>query len=820
VIEIAGPDEADHEVPVGAQRQLPATLPVLPLREAVPLPDTLIPLAVGQERSVRLVDDVLRGDRTLVMVSSRKPEVEAPGPEDLYDVGVLGSIARMLKVPDGTIRILVQGGPRVHIDSWVAETPYLVAQVSELPDAVPADGSAELEALMRNVQQTFSRIVEANPYLPEELQLAVANIDDPSTLGNLIAGSLRIRSDEKQALLEEVDVARRLRRLVEILARELQVLSIGSEIQNQVQSEIDKGQREFVLRQQLDAIRKELGEFDESAAEASELRAQLDAIQLPEEVRRQVDRELKRLETLPPQAAEHGVIRTYLEWIASLPWDKETEDDLRLDHAREILDADHYDIEQVKDRILEFLAVRKLMGGRGQNSRGGILCFVGPPGVGKTSLGRSIARALGRKFERISAGGVRDEAEIRGHRRTYIGAMPGVIIRALRDAGSRNPLFMIDEIDKMGADYRGDPASAMLEVLDPEQNATFRDHYLDVPFDLSNVVFITTANTLDTIPGPLLDRMEVIQLAGYTEDEKLEIAKRYLVPRQIERNGLRKSWISFTDAALRTIIREYTREAGVRGLERQIGTVCRKVAREVAETGNGRPPKRVSISEPRVHELLGRPRFFPEAKRRTQQPGVATGLAWTPVGGDVLFIEATAYPGKGKLTITGQLGDVMRESAMAALSYVRSHHAELAPGLGEEWFAEHDIHVHVPAGATPKDGPSAGVTMTTAIISLLSGRLVRDDVAMTGEITLTGQVLPIGGLKEKALAAQRNGIRVVVAPALNAGDIEEIPEHLRREIDFVFVEHVREVLETALEAPPPPSDGRPRRPRAGSEARV
>jgi ATP-dependent Lon protease len=813
VIEIAGTGEDGRTVEVGAQRPVPGTLPVLPLRETIPLPDTLTPLAVGQERSIRLVDDVLRGNRMLVMVASRNPEIEAPGPEDLYEVGVVGAIARMIKVPDGTMRVLVQGGQRVHIDRWLRETPYLVAEVSEQPDVVPA-ADAELEALVRNVRTTFSSIVEGNPYLPEELQLAIANIDDPSALSHLIAGSLRIKPEEKQGLLEEVDVARRLRRLVEILARELEVISIGSEIQNQVQSEIDKGQREFVLRQQLEAIRKELGEFDESAAEANELRQQLDAIALPEEVRRQVDRELKRLENLPPQAAEHGIIRTYLEWIASLPWDTSTEDNLDLTHAREVLDEDHYDIEQVKDRILEFLAVRKLK----PDARGSILCFIGPPGVGKTSLGRSIARALGRKFERISAGGVRDEAEIRGHRRTYIGALPGTIIRALRDAGSNNPLFMIDEIDKMGADWRGDPSSAMLEVLDPEQNSTFRDHYLDVPFDLSNVMFITTGNTLDTIPGPLRDRMEVIQLAGYTEDEKLEIAKRYLVPRQIERNGLRKSWISFSDKALRVIIRDYTREAGVRNLEREVGTVCRKVARDVAESFNGaRPVKKASISEARVRDLLGRPRFHSETKRRTRQPGVATGLAWTPVGGDVLFIEATSYPGKGNLTITGQLGDVMKESAQAALSYVRRHHAELAPGLGEGWFAEHDIHIHVPAGAIPKDGPSAGVTMATALVSLITARPVRDEVGMTGEMTLTGQVLPIGGLKEKALAAQRAGIATVIAPALNEADVEEIPEHLRRDLTFVFVDHIDEVLEVALEAPS--SNGR-RRPRAAANRRV
>jgi ATP-dependent Lon protease len=818
VIEIAGGGH-EHAVEVGAQREVPATLPVLPLRETVPLPDTLTPLAIGQERSIQLVNDALAGGRMLVMVASKNSELEQPGPEDLHEVGVVGAIARMIKVPDGTLRILVQGAQRVHVDRWTQTTPYLAAEISELPDVVTE--SPEVTALTRNVQETFSRIVDQVPYLPEELQYAVANIDDPSALSHLIAGSLRIKSEEKQGLLEEVDVPRRLRRLVEILARELEVISIGSEIQSQVQSELDKSQREYVLRQQLEAIRKELGEFDESAAEAGELRAQLDAIVLPEEVRRQADRELKRLEALPPQAAEHGVIRTYLEWIASLPWDKSSEDDLDLQHARAVLDEDHYDIEQVKDRILEFLAVRKLNPG----ARGSIVCFVGPPGVGKTSLGRSIARALGRAFERISVGGVRDEAEVRGHRRTYIGAMPGTIIRAIRDAGTNNPLFMIDEIDKMGSDWRGDPSSAMLEVLDPEQNATFRDHYLDVPFDLSHVMFITTANTLDTIPGPLRDRMEIIELAGYTEEEKLQIAKRYLVPRQIERNGLRKSWLTITDRGLRTIIGDYTREAGVRNLEREIGTVCRKIARQVAEAADtadrdgAKPsrPRRVTVGPDRVRELLGRQRFYTESKRRTQQPGVATGLAWTPVGGDVLFVEATSMPGKGRLTITGQLGDVMRESAQAALSYVRAHHAALAPGLGDDWFAEHDIHVHVPAGAIPKDGPSAGITMATALVSLVTGRPLRDDVAMTGEVTLTGQVLPIGGLKEKALAAQRSGIGTVIAPSRNEADVEEIPEHLRRDLSFVWVDNVEQVLDAALE--PPRSNGG-RRSRAGQKARV
>jgi ATP-dependent Lon protease len=790
VIDVLAEGVGPREVEVGAKSPVPGALPVLPLRETVPFPETLTPLAVGQERSVQLVNDVLGGDRTLVMVASRQPELEAPGPDALYEVGVVGVVARMLKVPDGSLRLLVQGAQRVTLDSWVRETPYLVAQVSERPDVL--EQTPELTALMRSVQQTFSRIVEEVPYLPEELQLAVANIDDPSALTHLIAGSLRLAGDEKQSLLEETDVAKRLRRLTEVLARELEVISIGTKIQTQVQSELDKSQREFVLRQQLKAIQQELGEFDESAAEAGELREQLAQIELPEDVRKQADRELGRLENLPPAAAEHGVIRTYLEWIASLPWDKETEDDLDLVHAHGVLDADHHGLEQVKDRILEFLAVRRLK----PDARGSILCFVGPPGVGKTSLGRSIARSLGREFERISAGGVRDEAEIRGHRRTYIGAMPGTIIRALRDAGSRNPLFMIDEIDKMGSDFRGDPSSAMLEVLDPEQNATFRDHYLDVPFDLSRVMFITTANTLDTIPGPLLDRMEVIQIAGYTEDEKLQIAKRYLVPRQIERNGLKKSQLAIGDAALRAVIRDYTREAGVRNLEREVGAIARKVAREVAE---GKVHKRVSVSEQRARDLLGKRRYFTETQRRTRQPGVATGLAWTPVGGDVLFIEATAMPGTGKLTITGQLGDVMKESAQAALSWVRGHGSELVEGLQEEWFAEHDLHVHVPAGAIPKDGPSAGITMATALSSLLTERCVRAEVAMTGEITLTGQVLPIGGLKEKALAAQRHGIRHIIAPERNEADIDDIPEALRSRLRFTFVSEIGEVLDVALQ---------------------
>jgi ATP-dependent Lon protease len=787
-IEIPPPDGRAQEVPVGTS--LPDALPVLPLKDSVPFPEMLTPLAVGQQRSVELVNDVLGGNRMLVMVASRDGEIENPGPDDLYAVGVVGVVARMLKVPDGSLRILVQGAQRVELGETVQHDPYLISRVEPAPDVL--DPSPELEALFRNVQQTFTQIVEQAPYLPEELQLAVANVDDPAELAHMIAGSLRIKTEERQQLLEERDVAKRLRRLSELLAREAELISIGSKIQSQVESEIDKGQREFFLRQQLKAIQEELGEVDEAAAEAADLRERIEAAGLPEHAAKQAERELSRFERLPPQSAEHGTIRNYLEWLADLPWSQSTEDHIDLKAARAVLDRDHYDIEKVKDRILEFLAVRKLK----PDAPSSILCFVGPPGVGKTSLGRSIAAAMGREFERISVGGVRDESEIRGHRRTYVGAMPGTIVRALRDAGSSNPVLMIDEIDKMGADFRGDPSSAMLEVLDPEQNGGFRDHYIDLPFDLSNVLFITTANQLEPIPGPLRDRMETIQLAGYTEEEKLEIAKRYLAPRQIERNGLVKSKIEFTDPALRELIDGYTREAGVRNLEREIGSICRKVARELAE-GTRRSKRRVGPKA--VAELLGRRRFHSDVGRRTDEPGVATGLAWTPVGGDVLFVEATAYPGEGKLQITGQLGDVMRESASAALSYVRRNLARIAPDAPADWFAENDLHVHVPAGAIPKDGPSAGITMATAIASLLSGRPVRSDTAMTGEITLTGLVLPIGGLKEKALAAQRAEISRVIAPRRNEGDLDEFPPNLLAGMEFLFADSVDDVLAAALD---------------------
>jgi ATP-dependent Lon protease len=764
----------------------PATLPVLPLKETVVFPQSMAPLAIGQDRSVRLIDDVVAGDRLLALVAAREAS-DSPGFDEIYEVGTVAIVHKMIKVPDGTLRILVQGLERVRLEQRLDSDPYLLGEFTPLPDVLSE--TPELEALTRNVQGLFARIIGLAPYLPEELQLAAANVDDPSALCHLVASTLRtIKTEERQDLLETVDVEQRLRKVSTILNRELEVFELGSRIQSQVQSEMEKGQREYFLRQQLKAIQSELGEDDPEAAEAAELRSRLEALDVSDEVRRAAERELSRLERLPPAAAEYGVIRTYLEWILTLPWGTYTEDDLDLEHARAVLDEDHFDLDKVKDRIIEHLAVAKL---RNEVS-GQILCFVGPPGVGKTSLGQSIARALGRRFVRLSVGGVRDESEIRGHRRTYIGSMPGSIIRSLRDAESANPLLLIDEIDKMGADWRGDPASAMLEVLDPEQNATFRDHYLDLPFDLSKTLFICTANSLDTIPGPLLDRMDVIQLSGYTEEEKLGIAKRYLLPKQLKAHGLTRSQLAVSDRMLRTIVREYTREAGVRNLERRIADVCRKAATQVAQ---GRTAK-LRVDDELLREWLGPRRFSGEVRKRTSDAGVATGLAYTSVGGDVLFIEATAYPGKGRLTITGQLGEVMQESAQAALSWVRAHTSEL--GLPESWFAEHDVHIHVPAGAVPKDGPSAGVTMATAIASLVRDEPVASDVGMTGEITLTGQVLPIGGLREKSLAAQRAGLKRVIFPRENEPDLDELPPETRKALAFVPADTIEDVFAAAF----------------------
>jgi ATP-dependent Lon protease len=787
--------DEEYQVGVSAEEQqraedlgdeLPATLPVLPLKETVVFPESMMPLAIGQERSIRLIDDVVGGDRLLALVTVQDEDADPPGWDDLYEIGTAAVVHKLIRVPDGTLRVLVQAIRRVRLVREAGSDPYLVGAFVELPDEIAE--TKEVEALTRNVQSLFARIIALVPYLPEELQLAAANVDDPSALCHLVASTLRLKTAEKQQLLEETSIEQRLRGVSLILNRELEVFELGTKIQSQVQAELEKGQREFFLRQQLKTIQEELGEGDPEQAEVAELRERLEKLDLSAEAEKAAMRELSRLERLPAAAAEYGVIRTYLDWIATLPWGVTTTDNLDLAYAREVLDEDHYDLAKVKDRIIEHLAVSKLR----NDPSGQILCFVGPPGVGKTSLGESIARALGRRFSRLSVGGVRDEAEVRGHRRTYIGAMPGSIIRALRDAESMNPLLLIDEIDKLGSDVRGDPASAMLEVLDPEQNGTFRDHYLDVPFDLSKILFICTANTVDTIPGALLDRMEVIALSGYTEDEKLGIAGRYLVPKQIEAHGLTPERLTIGVDALRHVIRDYTREAGVRGLERRIADLCRKTARKVAEGFEGT----IDIDAEGVRSDLGPRTYSSEVRRRTVDPGVATGLAYTAAGGDVLFIEAAAYPGEGKLTITGQLGEVMRESAQAALSWVRSHADRLA--LPEDWFAKHDLHLHVPAGAIPKDGPSAGVTMATAIASLVRGLPISNEVGMTGEITLTGQVLPIGGVREKVLAAQRAGLKLVILPRENEPELEDLPPETRRDLEFILVDSIEQVFEVAF----------------------
>ncbi|MDZ7270735.1 MAG: endopeptidase La [candidate division KSB1 bacterium] len=769
-----------------AKIEIPDELPVLPLRDTVVFPFVATPLIVARRPSVQLIDDVLSGNRLLALVAQRKPELEEPRPEDIYTVGTAAIVLKMLKFPDGSLRVLVQGIERVKVLEYTSSEPYYRARIKVVRESYRP--STKIEALMRNVQIQFQKIVSLVPHLPDELQVVAMNLQDPGRLADLVASNINLNLQEKQEILEHADVEKRLERLTVFLTRELEVLELGSKIQSQVQSELGKNQREYFLREQLKAIQQELGIGDERSAEINELRKAIEEAKMPEQAYKEAMRELDRLAKMQPGAAEYTVSRTYIDWLVSLPWSISTEDNLDIEAARRVLDEDHYDLEKVKERILEYLAVRKLK----PDSKGPILCFVGPPGVGKTSLGRSIARALGRKFVRMSLGGVRDEAEIRGHRRTYIGALPGRIIQGLKNARANNPVFMLDEVDKIGADFRGDPSSALLEVLDPEQNFSFSDHYLEVPFDLSKVMFITTANVLDTIPPALRDRMEVLELPGYIAEEKLQIAFKYLIPRQIEENGLKPKHITFTRAAVRKIIQEYTREAGVRNLEREIASICRKVAKDVAAHGD---TKHI-VTPDKLQDYLGPAKYFSEVKERTSEPGVATGLAWTPVGGDILFVEATKMRGSNKLTLTGQLGEVMRESAQAALSYVRSRAAQL--GIQEDVFEKYDIHVHVPEGAIPKDGPSAGVTIATSLVSLLTDRPIRSDIAMTGEITLRGKVLPVGGIKEKVLAARRAGIRHVILPRKNEKDLAEIPEELRKEITFYFVDTMDQVLELAL----------------------
>jgi ATP-dependent Lon protease len=786
---------------------VPSHLPILPLRGVVVYPMTAMPLRVGQPRSIRLVDDAVSRKRLIGLVTSRDPELEAPGPDDVYRIGTVAAVQRLFKSQDGTITLIAHGLLRIKIEEFTSETPYLTARVSTIPEI--ADSSPEIEALRRNIMDGFRRLNELSPTVAEEMVTVINDMEEPLQLVYNIADQVkRMDLGDAQRLLELDRVTEKMHLLLGVVTKEVEVLELGRKIQHEAQSEMEKTQREYFLREQLKAIQRELGEADEQQMEAEEFRKKIEESGMPEEAEKEARRELDRLSRLPTAAAEYGVIRTYLDWLTSLPWSIQTEDDLDISHAREVLDEDHYDLDEIKERILEYLAVRKLRAERKEEldeveptdlirkeREGVILCFVGPPGTGKTSLGQSIARAMGRKFIRQSLGGVRDEAEIRGHRRTYIGALPGRIIQALRRVESKNPVFMLDEVDKLGTDFRGDPASALLEVLDPEQNREFRDHYLDVPFDLSQVMFITTGNLLDPIPAPLKDRMEILQLSGYTETEKVHIAQGYLIPRQLRENGLRAKELSFTDGALRQIIRDYTREAGVRNLEREIGKVCRKVVTRIAEEDGTQATK---VTKNNVTKFLKKPRYFPETALRTQLPGVATGLGVTAVGGDLMFFEATKMPGQKGFMVTGQLGDVMKESAQAALSYVRAKAKDL--GISDDIFEEVDIHLHVPAGAVPKDGPSAGVTMAAALASLLTGRNVRDDVGMTGEITLRGQVLPVGGIKEKVLAAHRAGLKTVILPKQNEKDLEDIPDEAQKNLNFVLVEHVDDVFEAALVA--------------------
>jgi ATP-dependent Lon protease len=856
-----------HDAPTGPPPgvfpvvdNIPPELPILPLRGMTVYPLAVVPLQVGQPRSLRLVDDVMREGRLLGLVGQRRPEQENPGPDDCYTVGTVGRVVQLLRQPEGGLLVAVQGLERIRVAEWTQTEPYMRARVNLAPDTV--EESTEIEALRRLVAEEFRRLA-AQSNQPDELVAAVSELDDPRALVYIVAASVRMDPEVRQEILELDSVSGKLERLTRVLGRELEIQEVGRRIQSSAQEQLSKSQREYILREQLRAIRKELGE-EEGGDETADLRQRLEEAHLPDEARVEANRELSRLEGLPAVSPEHGIIRNYLDWMASLPWNRLTGGAIDVIRARQVLDEDHYDLDKIKDRILEYLAVRKLkeerqphpasaaavdtapaastgetaptpsageiepaappplpLGeGRGEGDdtlREPILCFVGPPGVGKTSLAQSVARALGRKYVRISLGGVRDEAEIRGHRRTYIGALPGRIIQGLRRAEAADPVFVLDEIDKLTAGFQGDPAAALLEVLDPAQNFSFVDNYLGVPFDLSRVMFITTANALDPVPPALLDRMEVLQLAGYTEAEKCQIAERYLVPKQRRAHGLRDDELSFEPAAILAIIRDYTREAGVRNLEREIASCCRKAARALAEGATGP----IVVTPERVAEYLGRPRYFAEVAERTDRPGVATGLAWTPVGGDILFVEAALIPGGGgHLTLTGHLGEVMRESAQAALSYLRSDASRL--GLPEDAFAGKDVHVHVPAGAIPKDGPSAGITMATAIASAATGRAVRSDTAMTGEITLRGKVLPVGGIKEKVLAAHRAGLRRVIMARRNESDLEDVPPEVHDALTFIFVDTVAEVLAEALEAAPG-RDGaaRPaRRARNGARART
>jgi ATP-dependent Lon protease len=785
----------EREEPV----QLPDVLPVLPLKDAVIFPYIILPLSVGRDKSVLAVDQALAENRAILLLSQRDAAQEDPGPSDLYTYGTAGLIMRMLKLPDGRIRILVQGLARVRVEHISQTDPFLQAKIERLTDPEKPPTTLEGEALVRSVKDSLDKAATLGKSISPEVMVIAANLDDPGRLADLAASNIDLKVDEAQSILETLDPLARLKKVSDLLLREIQLLTMQQEISSQARGEMDKSQREYYLRQQLKAIQQELGEGEELAEEIAGYRRLAEEKRIPEEAREELERQLKRLERSHPDSAETAILRTYLEWLTGLPWGHASADHIDLPAARKVLDDDHYDLEKVKERIVEYLAVRKLK----PDTKGPILCFVGPPGVGKTSLGRSIARALGRKFVRISLGGVRDEAEIRGHRRTYVGALPGRIVQGINQAGTSNPVFMLDEIDKLGADYRGDPSSALLEVLDPEQNWSFRDHYLGVAYDLSKVMFITTANLLDPIQPAFLDRMEVIRLSGYTQEEKLHIARRHLIPKQLGENGLTTAQVAFTDAGVQRIISGYTREAGLRNLERELATICRKVAVRVAGGRQGR----TLVNPRRVERHLGPEKHWSEELLKQDRIGVATGLAWTATGGDLLFIEVVAVPGKGQLLLTGQLGDVMKESAQAALSYARVYAGR--HGLPADYFATHDLHVHVPAGSIPKDGPSAGITIAAAVLSVLTGRPVDRSVAMTGEITLRGDILPIGGLKEKVLAARLAGVKRVILPKLNERDLVEVPAPIKKDLDFRFVGHVDEVLSMALLGGPPPATLQP-----------
>jgi ATP-dependent Lon protease len=771
----------------GSQVEIPEVLPLLPIRDIVIYPYMMLPLFVGRDVSIRAVEESLSRDRLIFLVAQKNSSEESPTQSEIHKVGTIASIMRMLKLADGRVKILVQGLSKGEVDIFTRERPFFEVKIRKVIEPTLQEVPIEVEALMRTAKEKIEQILNLKN-LPPEIVMVTDNISDPGVLADLVASNLRLKIEESQAILEIFDPIERLKKVNDLLSRELELSTMQARIQNQAKEEMSKTQRDYFLREQLKQIQQELGEGDERAEEMNEVRKQIEKAKMPPEVKREADKQLRRLEQMHPESSEASLVRTYLDWLVDLPWSKKTRDNLNIKKAKQVLDEDHYNLEKIKERILEYLAVNKLR----KKLKGPILCFVGPPGVGKTSLGRSIARALGRNFVRVSLGGVRDEAEIRGHRRTYVGALPGRVIQGIKQAGSNNPVFMLDEIDKVGADFRGDPSAALLEVLDPEQNHAFSDHYLNLPFDLSNTLFICTANLLDPVPAALADRMEVIQLSGYTNEEKLEIARKYLIPRQFEDNGLSAKTIEISDDAMLRIIGEYTKEAGLRNLEREIASICRKVARKVAEGKT----ELTRITRANVHAFLGAPKFLPEAEQEHHEIGVATGLAWTSAGGEILYVEASLSKGRGNLTLTGQLGEVMKESAQAAVSYARAHAKKL--DIEEDFYQKLDIHIHVPAGAIPKDGPSAGITMATALISALTKRAVSRDVAMTGEITLRGRVLPIGGLKEKSLAAFRAGIKTIIIPERNEKDLDEIPKVLRRKLQWVLAESMSDVLKSAL----------------------